>query len=100
MGWETSDRHERLPPNWDGLVRQVKERAGGRCERKLASGRRCPRPGVDADHIRNGDDHRLSNLELLCEHHHDTKSSREGLTARHNLKRLGRRPSERHPGDI
>lgn len=97
MGWETSDRRSRLPKNWASeLVPAVKRRAGGRCEWKLPSGTRCPRVGTDVDHVRSGDDHRLSNLRLLCEHHHDKKSAREGVWAR--AKKKPTRKAERHPG--
>lgn len=97
--WEGSDRGERLPANWPDIVRQIKARDHGRCRWTLPSGVRCPRPGTQVDHVQNGDNHAEWNLRLLCEDHHNHKSSKEGLRARQQLKRAGRRPAERHPGD-
>lgn len=98
MGWETSDRRSRLPSNWASeLVPAVKRRAAGQCEWRLPrSGKRCPRPGSDVDHVINNDDHSLRNLRLLCEHHHDAKSAREGVWGRR--KKKSGRPAEAHPG--
>jgi 5-methylcytosine-specific restriction enzyme A len=100
MAWEGSDRRDRLPSNWSDLVRQVKARAGGRCEWRLPkTGARCPRPGTDCDHKVPGDDHRLQNLQWLCAHHHGQKSSREGLAARRSYSKAKPRKQERHPGE-
>lgn len=100
MSWEGSDRKSRLPGNWLQLVGQTKKRAGGRCEWRLKSGKRCPRPGTDCDHKRAGDNHDLSNLQLLCAHHHAKKSSFEGQRARKAKQSLRRRPPEPHPGRV
>jgi 5-methylcytosine-specific restriction protein A len=101
VSWETSDRKSRLPKNWPQLVAKVKKRAGGRCEWRLPrSGKRCPRDGVDVDHIRNNDNHDLSNLRLLCETHHDRKSSGEGRKARADKRALRFRPPPQHPGRV
>lgn len=101
MTWET-DRKARLPDNWKALVGQVKQRAKGRCEWRLPSGKRCPRPGTDCDHRRPGDDHRLENLQWLCTHHHAKKSAMEGVYGR-RAKRAPRREKrriERDPGRL
>ncbi len=98
MSWAGSDRRERLPDDWGKICRLVRQRAGGRCEKRLPSLNRCPRPGTDVDHIIAGDDHRLTNLQLLCRFHHNQKSSREGLAARMTKKALGTRPKPPHPG--
>jgi len=79
------------------LRQQVKERAGGRCEKRLPSGKRCPRVGVECDHIIRGNDHRLRNLRWLCVPHHRAKSAREGQEAQ-RPKGERNRPTERHPG--
>lgn len=97
MAWETSDRRARLPADWPKLVVKVKERDGGRCTWRLPSGARCPRPGTDVDHRNPGDDHSLSNLQLLCKYHHDKKTLREAYQGRKKRK-LPRRREERHPG--
>lgn len=102
MAWEGSDRKDRLPADWDERCRTVKDRDGWRCTQRLPSGRRCPRGRatghrVEVDHRIPGDDHSLSNLRCLCEHHHGKKSSREGLAAR--LPPASKR-TETHPGEI
>lgn len=99
-GWVGSDRKDRLPPNWAELVRQVKARDANRCTWRLPSGGRCPRRGTDVDHRVAGDDHALSNLQLLCGHHHDKKSAIEGWQAKKAKKAKRFRPAEEHPGAL
>lgn len=99
-GWNDSDRRSRLPENWPDLVREVKLRAKNRCEWRLPSRSRCPRPGTDVDHRIPGDDHSLENLQLLCPVHHGKKSAREGWQAKMARKASGRRPPEAHPGAL
>ena len=99
MAWESSDRRSRLPSNWSSIVAQVKKRDGGRCTWRLPSGARCPRPGTDVDHSEPGDNHALSNLQLLCHHHHEKKTQRESWAGRYGKKKARRRKREdRHPG--
>jgi 5-methylcytosine-specific restriction endonuclease McrA len=107
MGWETSDRRQRLPSNWGALVRSVKRRARStsklgidQCEKRLPSGARCPRPGRDVDHIIPNDDHSESNLRLLCPTHHERKTVQEAAQGRLAYKRSKYRPSEQHPGTL
>jgi hypothetical protein len=101
MGWETSDRRERLPDNWfTEIVPEVRRKAGGRCQGRLPSGKRCPRQGSQCDHKTPGDDHSWGNLQWLCKAHHDKKSSREGYEARMAVKRSKYRPREEHPGTV
>lgn len=99
MAWETSDRRARLPADWSALVAAVWKRDGGRCTWRLPSGARCPRPGRDVDHRVAGDDHRMSNLQLLCGTHHDRKTQREAWAGRKKLKTKKRR-EERQPGRL
>lgn len=100
MSWDDSDRKSRLPDNWPDLVRQVRERAGGRCEWLLPkTGARCPRRGSDCDHKVPGDNHALWNLQWLCKYHHGKKSSQEGLAARRSYAKPKPRRQERHPGE-
>lgn len=99
MAWETSDRAARLPANWKQLVAAVWKRDGGRCTWRLPrSGKRCPRKGADVDHIRNDDNHSLSNLRLLCRAHHDQKTQREARWGRSARRRATKRAPEAHPG--
>lgn len=96
MAWEGSDRRARLPPDWKQRVNDVWARDGGRCTWRLPSHKRCPRRGADVDHIRNDDNHDLSNLRLLCRHHHDKKTQAESRFGRERWKGK-KRPEERHP---
>lgn len=98
--WADSDRKTRLPANWASeIVPEVKRLAGNRCQKILPSGKRCPRVGTDVDHVIPNDDHRYSNLRLLCEHHHDQKSAAEGVAGRFAKRQpKNKRPPERHPG--
>ncbi|QUW18881.1 hypothetical protein [Agrococcus sp. Marseille-Q4369] len=99
MAWDTSDRRSRLPEDWDDLRKQVKRRAGGRCEAKRHAPH-CNGIGTDCDHVRPGDDHGLGNLQWLSRPCHDAKTRADN--ARQNAERaaLRRRPTENHPGRI
>ena len=97
--WAGSDRRDRLPHNWAELRAAVKARAGGQCEHiKASTGRRCPNPGTDCDHIQRGDDHTVSNLRWLCRWHHSRKSSAEGAEAMRTQRAKLTRPQPKHPG--
>jgi len=100
MAWENSDRKARLPADWPKRVAAVKKRDGGRCTWKLPSGARCPRVGTDVDHRDPGDNHDLRNLQLLCRHHHDKKTAREGIMGRRRKKRVKKGRPQRHPGAL
>lgn len=93
--WEGSTRRSRLPANWNTELRpQVLTRDRHRCQwRDRPDGEVCGRLANQVDHIQPGDDHRLRNLQALCEPHHRTKTAREGNAARTPL----HRPPERHP---
>lgn len=96
MAWAGSDRASRLPSDWKQRVNRVWERDLGVCTWRLPSGRRCPRKGADVDHIRNDDNHELSNLRLLCRHHHDKKTQWESWQGKAR-KKSKMRDEERHP---
>lgn len=102
MAWESSDRRDRLPADWKQRVAAVWKRDGGRCTWKLPrSGERCPRKGADVDHIRNDDNHALSNLRLLCRRHHDLKTQGEAREGRRKKRQPRKRPRvERQPGRL
>lgn len=94
MAWSTSNRSERLPADWSKRVAAVKRRARGRCEAKYHDAA-CDGVGQDVDHIMQGDDHRLSNLQLLSRVCHTRKTRLDnGYSA------AVRRPPEPHPGAI
>lgn len=99
-GWELAEgkasRKSRLPDDWQALRKIVIERAGGRCEILMRSGKRCHDPGTDVDHVKAGDLHDLSNLQLLCRWHHGQKTAREANAAR--TPRTNKHPGEKHPG--
>ena len=99
--FEGSDRRERLPSNWIGLVSAIRKRSGGRCEVKepIKDGgflQRCWRPMHAADHIVAGDDHSMKNLQAICRYHHGKKTAQEGVAAR--KRPSAAREAERHPG--
>jgi 5-methylcytosine-specific restriction endonuclease McrA len=88
--WAGSTRRQRLPTDWPERRLAVLERDGWCCRLRFAP---CVGAASDADHIKAGDDHRLENLQAVCEPCHRVKSSREGHEARLRL----RRPPEPHP---
>ena len=105
MAWSTSDRRSRLPANWRIVREQALERDGYRCVALVREEgrrpRRCTERATDVDHRERGDDHRLENLQSLCEEHHDAKTQAEAGEARSAKraeihKRL-RPPREEHP---
>ena len=104
--WHTSDRKQRLPPDWESRRQKVLKRDGYRCCAQTSTGR-CLNAGTDVDHIKRGDDHRLENLQTLCMGHHRQKTSREGYLAymakrRAQQKRIERDfgNREQHPGAL
>lgn len=93
-GWEGSTRRKRLPADWAERRRKVMERDQGKCQHREKPYKPiCGKLGNQVDHIVHGDDHRLENLQVLCEPHHNVKSAREGGQSFTPL----RRPPERHP---
>ena len=99
VAWSTSDRRYRLPKGWATTRAEVKRRAGGKCE-AMRHVPECSGLGTDADHIVQGDNHSLNNLQWLSEPCHRAKTARE--TAERNTRnaQLKRRPQEPHPGAI
>jgi hypothetical protein len=100
MGWEGHDRD--LPPDWPAIrgkfIRQRKHIDGGRCQKRLPSGARCPRPGTDVDHRSDRDDH--TDLQLLCDAHHKAKTQQEARAPGQWARGSKKRPGEQHPGDL
>lgn len=97
MPWSTSDRRLRLPRNWHELKRQVKARARGLCEAEQHDPR-CDGVGTDCDHVLQGDDHSLGNLQWLSGPCHRAKTARESAARNHERAGLRHRPTEQHPG--
>jgi 5-methylcytosine-specific restriction protein A len=91
--WVGSTRRPRLPDDWPDLRAQAERRAGGRCEADTRLGiphhRDCNRLGSECDHIRQGDDHRPTNLCWLSTPCHRAKTARE--TRARNQARTHRR---------
>lgn len=101
MAWEGSTRRQRLPADWNTVIRPAAERRNPQhvCHW-------CGLPGgSELDHKERGDDHRLENLDWIHsradylagrspQNCHGIKSSREGAQA----PRVSvRRAPERHP---
>jgi 5-methylcytosine-specific restriction protein A len=96
-GWHGSDRHARLPSNWPTLATQVWKRDQSTCQhchKKLTRGTR----EGEVDHIEPGDNHHLTNLQLLCHDCHSTKTTSEATHARQHQQASRLRPPEQHPG--
>lgn len=92
MSWSTSDRRDRLPSDWPKRVAAVKRRARGRCEATHhAPG--CNGRGTDCDHVEQGDDHSLGNLQWLSGPCHDRKTRLDN-----GYQAAVKAPTERHPG--
>lgn len=92
MSWQGSTRRARLPSDWPKRVAAVKRRARGRCEDKHhADG--CDGIGRECDHVQQGDDHSLNNLQWLSSACHARKTRLDnGYVAALRV------PAERHPG--
>ncbi len=102
-GWKGSNRRHELPRNWPAIVIFVLRRDHHRCQHIRAdTGRKCGRHANQVDHIirptEGGTDH-PSNLQALCEWHHQRKSSSEGGTASAAARRARRDEGKStHPG--
>lgn len=90
-----------LPSNWAQIRRRVLERDNHECQ-WLADGWYCGARANQVDHIVPGGSDDLSNLQALCEQHHELKSKREGAAAywkkRREIDKRLRKPAEKHPG--
>lgn len=94
VAWEGSNRRGRLPGNWNSLKAQAKRRANYRCQ-WVVDGIRCTNTtSLEVDHIVAGDNHALSNLQVLCTTHHTRKTQAELRAIRSKTKRK----PEAHPG--
>ena len=103
--WDNSDRRERLPTNWGSIRENILDRDGHQCVWTFwLNGQlvRCKNKATDVDHKVPGDNHDPHNLQSLCQEHHAAKTARESGAARRakraEVKKMFRRPTERHPG--
>lgn len=99
MAWSTSNRRDRLPDDWWKRRAQVKARAKSKCQASVHHPK-CDGTGTDADHIIEGDDHSLENLQWLSSPCHKAKTSRENARRNQQRAALRNRPAEQHPGRI
>jgi 5-methylcytosine-specific restriction protein A len=94
MTWDTSDRRARLPKDWVARVARVKARAKGRCE-DTHHAADCDGRAVEIDHIVQGDDHSLTNLQALSVACHARKTRLDN-----GYQASVKAPLEQHPGKI
>ena len=99
-GWKGSTRKATLPPNWDSEIRpHILTRDRHRCQWiRNDTEEPCHAPANQVDHIDKSRrwDHSDSNLQSLCEYHHQLKSSSEGGNAAAQRRKTAAR--KRHPG--
>ncbi|AZF98169.1 HNH endonuclease [Mycobacterium phage Cueylyss] len=94
MGWESSDRRERLPSDWPRIRREVLRAAGHRCQIRYADV--CTGLATEVDHVRYRDEE--SPTQASCRPCHARKSAMEGVAQRAKLRAMKKRPPPRHPG--
>lgn len=104
-GWAGHERP--LPSNWTAIRAQVHRRSGRKCEVKVPAPRgrvglwKCGRyADGGVDHIDRHGPHELWNLQDTCKAHHDRKTQQEAQEAKQVIRDKGKRPPERHPGEI
>ena len=96
MSWETSNRREGLPANWDKLRLEQLERDDFRCVMRLPSGARCPNDAVEVDHYGKPWEH--DKLRSLCHRHHAKRTAVQAKEARDARRPPDlRRPPEKLP---
>lgn len=95
--WNISDRASRLPTDWAWRRQIVRDRAHNRCQAEHhAPG--CDGIGTDCDHIIQGDDHSLDNLQWLSHACHKAKTEQENAERNHMKAAQRLHPKERPPG--
>ena len=97
--WNTSHRHDRLPPDWQRIRTEVKARANGKCQAKHHA-KGCNGIGTDCDHIIPGDDNSLDNLQWLSSACHKAKTARETAARNSWYRKTRLHPVEKNPGSI
>ncbi len=96
MGWETSQRRNELPADWQAIRQRIGTRDRWTCQK-------CGKPGRHCDHITPGGPDTEDNLQILCQPCHMVKSRSEGgRAARKGYRTIvhvpRQRPTEEHPG--
>ncbi len=99
MAWSTSTRSKRLPSDWAKRREAVKRRARNRCEAQVHA-RGCPGAGTECDHIIEGDDHSLENLQWLSTECHKAKTQAEAASRNRAMAAMRVRPQGKHPGAL
>lgn len=89
VAWEGSTRKQRLPGDWPIRRGLVRGRAHNMCEARTHHPA-CDGIGTDCDHVVQGDDHSLDNLQWLSGPCHKAKTAAD--------KTLWKRSPEPHPG--
>lgn len=68
--WDTNNRKQRLPPDWQGIRRCILDRDQHRCMVIKRDGTRCWDRATDVHHLGNSTDHRDEALALVCQWRH------------------------------
>jgi 5-methylcytosine-specific restriction protein A len=90
MGWETSNRRGKLPPDW-GRIRARILRRDRACQLRYDG---CGTIASEVDHIGAAEDHRETMLRGVCHACHVKRTAQQAADA----KPRARRATERHPG--
>jgi hypothetical protein len=103
-GWAGSDRHDRLPDDWEARRQVVLARDKRRCQWVMPNGSKCGWKATDVDHIVPSGSDDYANLRALCSWHHARLSSQQGAQAKWAKRkavvdRFARKP-EQHPGSL
>lgn len=93
MPWSTSDRRSRLPADWATRVAKVKDRDKVCMDKHHAPD--CDGRAAEVDHIRQGDDHSLTNLQALSVACHARKTRLDN-----GYRAAVKGPVEWHPGTL
>jgi 5-methylcytosine-specific restriction endonuclease McrA len=102
-GWKGSNRRQTLPRDWPARVAHVLNRDRRRCRHiREDTNRPCGLPANQVDHViphDEGGTDAYSNLQALCEWHHNRKSGAEGGRASGRA-RAAKKAAEKsvHPG--
>lgn len=97
MPWETSNRHDELPPGWAQIRKRIGNRDGWLCQWPRSSRGICGSQATDCDHRGDRNDHSPENLWMLCRWHHRAKTQDESATARRAIQAKASHPVEQVP---